>query len=69
MLRSIRPKRAISPALTRSIASCAAVGIARGGRAECAPGIELTGGLSEPSLLLREPGPDHLPEVSLALFL
>jgi hypothetical protein len=38
-LRSIRPKRAVSLDLARTIASSAAMGIAQGGRVKYAPGI------------------------------
>ena len=43
MLRSIRPKRAVSLALARTIASCAAVRIVQRGLVKWAPGIGSTG--------------------------
>src|SRR3954470_3771166 len=43
MRRSIRPKRAVSPALARTIAPCAVAGIAHVGRLKWAPGIGPTG--------------------------
>ena len=55
VLRSILPKRALSLALARTIASSAAVGIAQGGRVKCAPGIRPTrGGV----MVRRLPRPD-----------
>jgi hypothetical protein len=56
-LRSIRPKRAVSPALDRTIAPSAAVGMVHGGGVKCPLGSDRPGGAI--IMVRRLPRPDE----------